>query len=396
MEVGKLTAYSLGKDFSPIYYNTVSGLDSVTRILHNSEQVVLAQLRDGTPPVGTIQYYNMDGTVAAQFTITSGGSAVNYVVDLCWSVPEDRFLYIAGSGTHYGIYKALSNGTTVETVIADFSSTDIGDWSASSINGELQIAAGEADYFIKAGGALYRFPSTVTGSGVITDANFCSTGCGTLSGNEVPSGYMGIKLTEPNAFYPTNGTNCLNFQYQRQPYWDVASGVVTSGNLYFSWYDSEIDVVYFRNIIPSGNMSYSQSRWSILQIDNYSSYAYPLFVNNSDPYSLHYIDGTSISGASNILNVFNIDTNIAAFINLNSTDIVMAAGIGDTAQITATVINCYGEPLAGKVVDFWISAGDGSITRLDNYTNAQGQARATFYAGSTVGTVQINAVVNEI
>lgn len=395
MEVGKLTSYSLGKDFSPIYY-TASGLDSVTRILHNSEQIVLARLRDGTPPVGTIKYYNMDGTEAAQFTITSGGTPVNYIVDLCWVVPESKYLYISGSGTHYGIYKALSNGTTVETVIADFSSTDIGEWTTSSVNGEFQIAAGESDYFIKAGGSLYRFPSSVTGSGIINDANFCSTGCGILEGGQIPSGYVGVKLSEPDAFYPTNGTNCYNFQYQRKPYWDVVSGTVTSGQLYFTWYDSDIDIVYFRTISPSGNMGYLQDRWSLLDITNYSSYDYPIFLNNSDPYSLHYIDGLTTVSASNILNVFNVDKNAAAFVNLNSTDIVMAAGIGDTALITATVVNCYGEPLSNKVVDFWISSGDGSITRLDNYTNSEGKARATFYAGSTVGTVQINAVVNEI
>jgi hypothetical protein len=74
----------------------------------------------------------------------------------------------------------------------------------------------------------------------------------------------------------------------------------------------------------------------------------------------------------------------------------MPAGVGDTAQITATVINCWGDPKEGKTVEFWISSGDGSIIPVDTKTDFNGQCKAIFYAGANVGVTQVNAVVNEI
>ena len=84
MQVGKISPYNLEKDFSSFYYQLPSHRwDWVPRVLHNQEQVIRCQLRDGTAtPQARIKYWNMDGSEAAQFTIGSGGVPYTAIVDV--------------------------------------------------------------------------------------------------------------------------------------------------------------------------------------------------------------------------------------------------------------------------------------------------------------------------
>lgn len=413
MEVGKLSSFNLEKDFTRLYWeltqqsgiNGTPGVSQVTRMLHNEEQIVRCRMRDYTPSRAEIKYFNMDGTHAAQFTLMSGGEYINNVVDMCWSNSDDKYIYVVLNAAGYGIHRARSNGTHYNTVIQDFNPSEgTESWGWCSANGNVQIAAGERDYYLKVGGSLYRFPSTTNIIGPITTSNFynLSTGTsGTLYDGQVPGGYSGVYLPSPNAFYPTTGTDCYNMMYQLEEYYNVPSGIVPSGCLLFTWYDAPIDSLYVRSISTSGNMSYNHDRWALINIPNYNIQKYPIFMNQTDPYALHYIEDTLVSGVvtsgtSCLFRAFNLDGSLAAFINLNSSDIIMPAGIGDTALITASVINCWGEPMEGKSVEFWISSGDGSVIPIDLETDVLGKCRATFYGGSNVGVTQINAVVNEI
>ena len=409
MEVGKLSSFNLEKDFQPIYYelttltgiNETPGVPQVTRIIHNAEQVIRCRLRDHTPERAEIKYFNMDGSEAAPFTLMSGSNYEYHVFDICWSNEESKFIYVcSGIDGGLSIRRALSTGATHSTIVSKFQPDEGYSWIWGKDNGRIQIAAGEQDYFLKVGGSIYRMPNTLTAvTGILVTSDFCSfniNDCGTLTGSQIPPGYQGVRLPSPYAFYPQDGEYCYNFSYQRAIYYDVPSGIVPSGYLLYSWYDQPIDTLYIRSICPSGNMYYIIDRWSLINVPNYDTYGYPLFMNQSDPYALHYLDGTAASGISNLLRVFNIDETLAAFINLNSSDIVMPAGVGDTALITATVINCWGDPKQGKTVEFWISSGDGSVIPVDTETDSDGKCRAIFYAGANVGVTQVNAVVNEI
>lgn len=49
MQVGKIEYYNLEKNFTNFYYEIAGHRwDYVTRVLHNQEQVMRCQLRDGT------------------------------------------------------------------------------------------------------------------------------------------------------------------------------------------------------------------------------------------------------------------------------------------------------------------------------------------------------------
>jgi len=398
MEVGKISAYNLDKDFKPFYWE-LSSTTAVTRVIHNEEQIVRCRMRDYSPPRAEIKYFNMDGTSAAQFTLISGSDYVNNVVDMCWSNTDNKYAYIVANNDSYSIYRCLSNGTYFDTVLQNLIPDEGVGWDWASASGNVQIAAGEEDYYVKVQGSVYKIPISTIDVETKSTSDFYDivAEAGTLSGSEVPGGYFGTYLKYPYAFNPQNGNECYNFSYQYAPYYNVPSGVAISGSLMYSWYDSPIDTVYLRSISTSGNMANMPYRWALLNIPDYSTYNYPIFINQTDVNALHYLNGSATtSGTSVLLNVFNLDSEVAAFINLNSSDILMPAGVGDTALITATVINCWGEPKEGKPVDFWIYSGDGSIIPIDTETDANGKCRATFWGGSTVGPTQINAVVNEI
>jgi hypothetical protein len=128
-------------------------------------------------------------------------------------------------------------------------------------------------------------------------------------------------------------------------------------------------------------------------------------MNRQDCFALHYISCTPSGTVSNgicyedgsfLFKVFNIDDTLAAFINLNTTDIVMPAGTGETALITAHVINCWGDDLEGKQVNYNIGIGDGQVIPLEPITNEEGISTAVYTAGPNIGMSQITAVVNEI
>jgi len=390
MQVGKLSAYNMNKNFSGFYsqMNGTSGsgfMNYCQKVLHNQEQIVRCQLRDGsTSPAGYIKYWNMDGTEAAQFTIGSGGVSYKNILDITWLNDEKKYAYITMDpalvpASSYNVYKCGSDGANPELVISGFDGGDqYAAWAVASVSGYIGIASSDSDLFLKAGKNLYKVPEGNTGSWVSMSSSIPYTS---------------------DAFHYGDGALCRNMMFQ-----PTTSGT-TSGNLLYTWYDSGIDTLYLRSI-DTDTLSYSTDRWAMLGISDYGSVGERPFLNQLDYNSLHYLSITAytsstVSGARATntlayLQTFNIDEDLAAFLNVNSSDVVMPAGIGAQADITAVVVNCWGTTLSGKLVQFWVSSGDGSVYPTYAYTTSDGQAQTVFSTGSNVGTSSVSVVVNEV
>jgi hypothetical protein len=70
---------------------------------------------------------------------------------------------------------------------------------------------------------------------------------------------------------------------------------------------------------------------------------------------------------------------------------VLPANGEATANITAFVVNAYGDPLQSKTVNFAVTAGDGSVSPAFACTTSSGTASTVFTAGSSTGTAVITA-----
>jgi hypothetical protein len=382
MQVSKISPYSLNKTFDSFYYELQSHRwDLVTRVLHNEEQVVRCQFRDGTTsPKAYIKYWNMDGTPAAQFTVGSGGVPYYNVLDMCWKRDEQKFLYVAmASGSaSYSVYRCNSDGSESQYAIRNFNPPQYAAWATSSGIGYVQIAASDENVYIKTGPRLYRIPDTL------------------LDGSDWSVISPSAEYSD-TCFHMGDGSWCRDMMFQ-----PAASGTSVSGHLLYTWYDSSIDTLYLRSIEGGPGIAYSANRWTMLDLSDYSRIQYPVFLNGLDRHGLHVltvtgsITGLVVSGTSSLFKVFNVDERLAAFMNVNSSDVVMPAGTSMHSQVIATVTNCWGTTLSGKLVQFWISSGDGGVTETFVYTGADGKAQTDFITGANVGTSAITVAVNEI
>jgi hypothetical protein len=400
MQVGKINYYDLQKNFSGFY----SGMNGTTgsgyfyylhRVIHNKQQIIRVQHRDGSAggtPTASIKYWNMDGTEAAQFTIGSGGVPYKNILDIAWINDEQKFAYVTMdaslvSGNTYNIYKCGPDGANPELLISGFDADgQWASWYTAVTSGYVGIAATDTDIFVKVGSNLYKFKEGLKGSWASVSASVPKT---------------------TNSFHYGNGVGCRNLAYQ--------PGVTGSGYLLYSWYDTTLDALYLRSIDAS-TMAYTSNRWSMLNVPDYAYCKEPLFLNQLDYDSLHIIKPysytsatvTGVNSASGItteyrannstayLGVFNVDDSLAAFLNVNSSDTVMPAGIGAQADIIAVVANCWGTTLSGKLVQFWVSSGDGGVNPTWDYTDETGTAQTVFTTGANVGISNVAVVVNEI
>jgi hypothetical protein len=108
----------------------------------------------------------------------------------------------------------------------------------------------------------------------------------------------------------------------------------------------------------------------------------------SDLKTLYYIDN------SDQANLFDIDPDHVAFCNVTTSAPAMQAGSGDSANITAYVVNLYGDVLSNKEVTFAVTQGDGSIAPALYCSTSSGTAHTTFYVGSAEETVIITATAS--
>lgn len=103
---------------------------------------------------------------------------------------------------------------------------------------------------------------------------------------------------------------------------------------------------------------------------------------------LYYVDGTN-------LKEYDMDENDVAFCNVVADDKIMSAGTSDTTDVTATVLNVYGEPMSSKTVTFVVSAGSGAVSPSSDCTNVSGIAETVYTVGATVGTTTITSTASD-
>ena len=110
------------------------------------------------------------------------------------------------------------------------------------------------------------------------------------------------------------------------------------------------------------------------------------------------LDGSTLYYADSIgnLKLFDLDETKARFVSLTSDKQVLSAGTAETANITAQVLNVYGEPKTAKTVSFSVSAGDGAISPPVTCSDALGKAVTVYTVGSAVGTTTITVSVSDI
>lgn len=116
---------------------------------------------------------------------------------------------------------------------------------------------------------------------------------------------------------------------------------------------------------------------------------YPFAWDQNNYTTFYYVNSTS-------LKEYDMDEYDVAFCNVVTEEKIMSAGQSTTSDITATVLNVYGEPLSSKTVAFSISDGDGSISGSPACTNSSGIAEAVYTVGTTVGTATITATASDV
>jgi len=119
-----------------------------------------------------------------------------------------------------------------------------------------------------------------------------------------------------------------------------------------------------------------------------SSTSYPFAWHINNYTVLYYVDSTN-------LKEYDLDENDVAFCNLVADDKIMSAGSSETTDVTATVLNVYGEPLSSKSVTFAVSSGAGALSPSSACTTASGVASTVYTVGNTVGNTTITASASD-
>ena len=114
----------------------------------------------------------------------------------------------------------------------------------------------------------------------------------------------------------------------------------------------------------------------------------PFAWNVSDLSTLYYVDDDELM-------LYDLNETKAAFVNVTSNKQVLAAGTGETATITAQVLNVYGIPKSAKSMTFSISAGDGAVAPATGCSNVSGNDTTVYTVGASVGTATITVSVSD-
>ena len=148
-------------------------------------------------------------------------------------------------------------------------------------------------------------------------------------------------------------------------------------------YDEEREGTYLKTI-DTTTMSGTEYE-AYLDVST-ANYPFAWDINNYTV--MYYVDGTS-------LKEYDMDENDVAFCNVVADDKIMSAGTGDTTDVTAAVLNVYGEPLSSKPVAFVVSNGAGAVSPSSACTTASGIATTVYTVGDTVGTITLTATASD-
>lgn len=73
----------------------------------------------------------------------------------------------------------------------------------------------------------------------------------------------------------------------------------------------------------------------------------------------------------------------------------VAAG-SQSQPLVVTVLDQFGDPLAGAQVQWSVTSGDGTLSVTTSTTDVNGEAQAMFVAGTTLGAATVSAVVADL
>ena len=236
----------------------------------------------------------------------------------------------------------------------------------SFLDGRVQIAvtqsgSGGGFIYLKVDDTLYKYPNNIS-----------------LSSED---GSNATKSTQGQI--PKNGTHSLA--------WTRESGIGGLPFLTYHEFEDSIDIIHLRTIDKDTLLDTTDSKEVLLSQSGYSITSnFKVFYDQNDFDTLYFVD------ASTNLQAFNIDDRISAFMAVNAEDVTLPAGTAQQTFVNADVINAWGEVLAGKVVTFSVTTGDGAISPSSDTTDVVGRATSEFTVGSTVGVSTVTATVTEV
>lgn len=169
-----------------------------------------------------------------------------------------------------------------------------------------------------------------------------------------------------------------------------ASSYYLHGIDHNSLYVNTISGVY---ITSTGNLSVSGSNGHLYDtIDDPNN---PIALSGSfvQTGTLEYFIADTTE--SSFIGSYNIDINVPAFAGVNLSDTSLRAGTTDTSTVTTEVINAWGDPLNGVLVQYDVILGDGVVVPQNSTTNPAGESTTTFNVGTTPGQVTIRGTVSD-
>ncbi len=87
---------------------------------------------------------------------------------------------------------------------------------------------------------------------------------------------------------------------------------------------------------------------------------------------------------------------VVTTITLTSGSPQTVARNGTSTPLTVTVRDQNGDPISGRVVNWAVATGGGTLASTSSTTNAQGVATMTYTAGATAGTATVTATVGNL
>jgi hypothetical protein len=308
----------------------------------------------------------LDGTEGQSYSVVSGTTALPYVFDVAYDAVNTKY-YMAGLTT-------VSGGPTLGLRI--FSTNLYGEWTANFIS---------------------DFDCGIVGT--VQETVFGNYNQGrimlTLDNDTPPNMYIKVL----GNLYKFSTSDPVSYTLGTIPNVTVGwmsslNWVAYSGQDYITYLYHDANGDYLKRInddtlvADASKVGFTFS--PVFTTTWTAGTNYKLFFNQWDFDTCYFVDG------SNSLKEFNVDLVMAAFIAVNTSDAIMAAGTGDQAIITAEVVNAYGDALSGKEVSFTTGGtGGGSILDSTVTTSGGGVATTTFQVGNNVGVTTITATVTE-
>ena len=236
----------------------------------------------------------------------------------------------------------------------------------SFLDGKVQITAtqsgtGGGHVYIKVDNKLFKYPNSVS----LTASEDGSSATQTSEAQVAIAGTHSLAWTRRST---TDGFPFLTYHE----------------------YDSDLDIIHLRTLDKDTLQDTTNTKEALLNQSGYTTISnFKVFYDQNDFDTLYYVDSSAN------LQSFNLDDRISAFIAVNAEDVTIAAGTSTTTDGMDDVINCWGEVLAGKVVTFAVTAGDGAVTPATDTTDGAGGATTVFSVGATVGVSTVTATVTE-